>query len=102
MKSPREVIEFPIGRKTEASKFRVNAQAEETVTYLQVAARRQLMSQLKGTVQLLNEKEEQEARRLDCERAKAVITHQLAKIRENSSPDAAIQFLEETLAAVKG
>lgn len=34
MKSPREVIEFPIGRKTQASKFRVAELADSTVTYL--------------------------------------------------------------------
>jgi hypothetical protein len=34
MKTPREVIEFPTVRKTEASKFRVAASTEATVTYL--------------------------------------------------------------------
>jgi hypothetical protein len=34
MKSPREVIEFPIGRKTEASKFRVAEMSGSTVTFL--------------------------------------------------------------------
>ncbi len=34
MKTPREVIEFPALRKTEASKFRVASTAEATITYL--------------------------------------------------------------------
>lgn len=46
--------------------------------------------------------EDQEMRDWEVKRGKELLTRALHKIRDNSSPEAAIKFLEDTLAAVKG
>ena len=46
--------------------------------------------------------EDQEMRDWEVKRGKELLTRALHKIRDNSSPEEAIKFLEDTLAAVKG
>jgi hypothetical protein len=44
----------------------------------------------------------EEERAYEAKRARALITKALGDLRDNSSPDEAIKFLEETLAAIRG
>lgn len=71
---------------------------------IDLAARRNLWRALKGTVALLDDKPDPktEARRLEVERGKALITKGIGLIQMNASPQDAIEFMRSTLAAIDG
>ena len=71
------------------------------------SARGQLIRDLKASVILLDaQKADQDvaratARAFNCDAAKATITKALGDLRDNSSPQEAIDFLADTLAAIR-
>lgn len=73
---------------------------EAAANIVDIAQRRMLMRQLEGSVALLDRKAE--AKRMEVDRGKALIMKGLDLIRQNDSPDAAIQHLRDTLAAIGG
>lgn len=61
------------------------------------------LHQLGSSVRLMDGKMETgEIREWEVERGKQLFTRALEKIRDNSSPDYAIKFLEDTLVSIKG
>lgn len=70
--------------------------------------RAQLIRDLKGSVTLLDAQKPDKdaararARAFNCDAAKATITKAIGDLRDNSSPQEAIDFLADTLAAIGG
>lgn len=74
---------------------------------IDLAARRQLVAALKGSVAMLDAQAEQaaqiaRARAFNCDVAKRTITKAISDLRDNSSADEAIEFLKDTLMAIGG
>lgn len=68
-----------------------------------LAARRDLMRDLKGSVVLLDAKRRQDDfKSLEVKRGRELITKGLGLIQTNGCPEEAIQYLRDTLAAISG